>query len=109
MQPLVGYLLAGVMVGPYAPGFTADPALAMELAEIGVILLIPFEAGQIVEHARAANPSLDILARAHSSATVERLDRLGANLIVLRETEIAQRMLERGRGAPPPRRRPDPG
>ena len=40
VQPLVGYLLAGVMVGPYTPGFTADPALAAELAEIGVILLM---------------------------------------------------------------------
>ena len=40
VQPLVGYLLAGVLVGPYTPGFTADPALATELAEIGVILLM---------------------------------------------------------------------
>ena len=40
VQPLVGYLLAGVMVGPYTPGFEADPALAAELAEIGVILLM---------------------------------------------------------------------
>ena len=40
IQPLVGYLVAGVLVGPYTPGFTADPALAAELAEIGVILLM---------------------------------------------------------------------
>ena len=40
VQPLVGYLLAGVVVGPFTPGFTADPALAAELAEIGVILLM---------------------------------------------------------------------
>ena len=40
IQPLVGYLVAGVAVGPYTPGFTADPALAGELAEIGVILLM---------------------------------------------------------------------
>ena len=40
VQPLVGYLLAGVLVGPYTPGFEADPALAAELAEIGVILLM---------------------------------------------------------------------
>jgi CPA2 family monovalent cation:H+ antiporter-2 len=38
--PLVGYLLAGVLVGPYTPGFVADQALALELAEIGVILLM---------------------------------------------------------------------
>jgi CPA2 family monovalent cation:H+ antiporter-2 len=40
IQPLVGYLVAGVLVGPFTPGFTADPALAAELAEIGVILLM---------------------------------------------------------------------
>jgi CPA2 family monovalent cation:H+ antiporter-2 len=38
--PLVGYLLAGVMVGPYTPGFVADQALVPQLAEIGVILLM---------------------------------------------------------------------
>jgi CPA2 family monovalent cation:H+ antiporter-2 len=40
ISPIVGYLLAGVMVGPYTPGFVADQALANELAEIGVILLM---------------------------------------------------------------------
>ena len=40
ISPLVGYLLAGVAVGPYTPGFVADQALAHELAEIGVILLM---------------------------------------------------------------------
>ncbi|WP_081434157.1 YbaL family putative K(+) efflux transporter [Azorhizobium caulinodans] len=40
VSPLVGYLLAGILVGPFTPGFTADPELAMELAEIGVILLM---------------------------------------------------------------------
>jgi CPA2 family monovalent cation:H+ antiporter-2 len=39
-SPLIGYLLAGVVVGPYTPGFVADQALADELAEIGVILLM---------------------------------------------------------------------
>ena len=40
VSPLVGYLLAGVLVGPFTPGFVADAALAVELAEIGVILLM---------------------------------------------------------------------
>ncbi len=40
MAPLVGYLLAGVAVGPFTPGFVADAGLAAELAEIGVILLM---------------------------------------------------------------------
>jgi CPA2 family monovalent cation:H+ antiporter-2 len=40
ISPLVGYLLAGVALGPYTPGFVADQSLASELAEIGVILLM---------------------------------------------------------------------
>lgn len=40
MPPLVGYLVAGVLAGPYTPGFVADQSLAPELAEIGVILLM---------------------------------------------------------------------
>ena len=40
ISPLIGYLLAGVAVGPFTPGFVADQALATELAEIGVILLM---------------------------------------------------------------------
>ena len=40
VSPLVGYLLAGVLVGPFTPGYVADQALAQELAEIGVILLM---------------------------------------------------------------------
>ena len=40
VPPLVGYLLAGVMIGPGTPGFVADVALAGQLAEIGVMLLM---------------------------------------------------------------------
>ncbi len=40
LSPLVGYLLAGVFVGPFTPGFVADQHLATELSEIGVILLM---------------------------------------------------------------------
>jgi len=40
ISPLVGYLLAGVLVGPFTPGYVADQHLANELAEIGVILLM---------------------------------------------------------------------
>jgi CPA2 family monovalent cation:H+ antiporter-2 len=40
LSPLVGYLLAGVIVGPYTPGFVADATLASQLAEVGVILLM---------------------------------------------------------------------
>ena len=40
LPPLVGYLLAGIVVGPFTPGFVADAHLAPQLAEIGVILLM---------------------------------------------------------------------
>jgi CPA2 family monovalent cation:H+ antiporter-2 len=40
MPPLVGYLIAGVLVGPFTPGFVANAELANELSEIGVILLM---------------------------------------------------------------------
>jgi CPA2 family monovalent cation:H+ antiporter-2 len=40
LPPLVGYLLAGIAVGPFTPGFVADEGLAGQLAEIGVILLM---------------------------------------------------------------------
>ncbi|WON76158.1 YbaL family putative K(+) efflux transporter [Serratia sp. UGAL515B_01] len=40
ISPLVGYLAAGVIAGPFTPGFVADISLAPELAEIGVILLM---------------------------------------------------------------------
>jgi CPA2 family monovalent cation:H+ antiporter-2 len=40
LSPLVGYLLAGVVVGPFTPGYVADSGLASQLAEVGVILLM---------------------------------------------------------------------
>lgn len=40
ISPIVGYLLAGIAVGPFTPGFVADQNLANELAEIGIILLM---------------------------------------------------------------------
>jgi CPA2 family monovalent cation:H+ antiporter-2 len=40
LSPIVGYLLAGVLIGPYTPGFVGDVGLAQQLAEVGVILLM---------------------------------------------------------------------
>jgi CPA2 family monovalent cation:H+ antiporter-2 len=40
LSPIVGYLLAGVLIGPHTPGFAGDVHLAQQLAEIGVILLM---------------------------------------------------------------------
>ncbi len=40
LPPLVGYLIAGIAIGPFTPGFVADQGVANQLAEIGVILLM---------------------------------------------------------------------
>ena len=40
LPPLIGYLLAGIAIGPFTPGFVADQGVANQLAEIGVILLM---------------------------------------------------------------------
>ncbi|MDP4024020.1 YbaL family putative K(+) efflux transporter [Methylobacterium sp. NEAU 140] len=40
LSPLVGYLVAGTLIGPFTPGYVADQGLAQQLAEIGVILLM---------------------------------------------------------------------
>jgi CPA2 family monovalent cation:H+ antiporter-2 len=40
LSPIVGYLLGGVLIGPYTPGFVGDLHIAQELAEVGVILLM---------------------------------------------------------------------
>jgi CPA2 family monovalent cation:H+ antiporter-2 len=40
VSPLVGYLLAGILIGPFTPGYVADQKIADQLAEIGVILLM---------------------------------------------------------------------
>lgn len=40
LPPLVGYAIAGIIIGPFTPGFVADPAITGQLAEIGVMLLM---------------------------------------------------------------------
>ncbi|MDR3538397.1 MAG: YbaL family putative K(+) efflux transporter [Acetobacteraceae bacterium] len=80
-------------------GNAADPAVlqAANLPEARLLLVaIPeaFEAGQIVEQARIANPSLRIIARAHFDEAVEHLDRHGATVVVMGEREIARAMLD---------------
>ena len=40
LQPLIGYLIAGIAIGPFTPGFIADQNVANQLAEIGIILLM---------------------------------------------------------------------
>jgi CPA2 family monovalent cation:H+ antiporter-2 len=61
-----------------------------------LVVAIPeaFEAGQVVQQARAANPGLEIVARAHSDAEVEHLTGLGADVVIMGEREIARSMIE---------------
>ncbi len=54
-----------------------------------------FEAGQVISQARAKNPGLRIVARAHSAAEAEHLHKCGATEILMGEREIAQGMVER--------------
>ena len=61
VPPLVGYLLAGILIGPYTPGFVADVGLALQLAEIGVMLLmfgvgLHFSLGDLMSVKRIAVP-----------------------------------------------------
>jgi monovalent cation:H+ antiporter-2, CPA2 family len=61
LPPLVGYLVAGIVVGPFTPGFVADAKLAPQLAEIGVILLmfgvgLHFSVGDLLAVRRVALP-----------------------------------------------------
>jgi CPA2 family monovalent cation:H+ antiporter-2 len=61
LSPLVGYLLAGVVLGPFTPGYVADQALAPQLAEVGVILLmfgvgLHFSLSDLLEVRRVAVP-----------------------------------------------------
>ncbi|WP_375293370.1 YbaL family putative K(+) efflux transporter [Siccirubricoccus sp. G192] len=80
-------------------GNAADPevlAAANLAAARRLFVTIPdaFEAGQVIQQARALNPGLEILARAHSEEAVAHLTGLGATLAVMGEREIAHRMLE---------------
>ncbi len=79
-------------------GNAADPDV-LAAAAVGratrLFVAIPgsFEAGQVCEQARAENPALPIVARAHSDAEVEHLSRCGATLTIMGEAEIARAML----------------
>jgi len=80
-------------------GNAADPALiaAANLGEARCLLVaIPdaFEGGQVVQQARAINPKLLIIGRAHSEAEIEHLKKHGADLVVMGEHEIAKAMLD---------------
>lgn len=61
LPPLVGYLVAGIALGPHSPGFVGDVGLASQLAEVGVILLmfgvgLHFSPGDLMKVRRVALP-----------------------------------------------------
>jgi CPA2 family monovalent cation:H+ antiporter-2 len=61
IPPIVGYLLAGILIGPHTPGFVADLKLAEQLAEIGIVLLmfgvgLHFSLKDLMEVKRIAMP-----------------------------------------------------
>jgi CPA2 family monovalent cation:H+ antiporter-2 len=59
-----------------------------------------FEAGQVIENALELNPGLQVVARAHSDAEIEHLEKHGAQRVIMGEREIARGMLESvGQGA----------
>jgi CPA2 family monovalent cation:H+ antiporter-2 len=85
-------------------GNAASPALLARTDLVNARMLLvaireTFEAGQIVEQARAINPALRIIARAHSDAEIEYLQARGADLAIMGEQEIAKRMIEQARRA----------
>ncbi|HVM80026.1 MAG TPA: cation:proton antiporter [Stellaceae bacterium] len=86
LPPLLGYLLAGVVVGPFTPGFVADQRVVEELAEIGVALLLfgvglHFSLGDLVAVWRVAVPGslLQIAISAGLSFGVGRFIGFGAS------------------------------
>jgi monovalent cation:H+ antiporter-2, CPA2 family len=80
-------------------GNAADPEI-LHAAGLGVarclFVAIPdaFEGGQVVQQARAINPDLTIIARSHSEAETQHLQRHGATLVVMGEHEIAKTMID---------------
>jgi K+:H+ antiporter len=79
-------------------GNAADPEI-LKAANLGqarcLLVAIPdaFEGGQVVQQARAINPALSIIARAHSEPEIEHLMKHGATLVVMGEHEIAKAMI----------------
>ena len=101
-------------------GNAADPEAVQSanLREARCLLVaIPdaFEGGQVVQQARVINPVLPIIARAHSEEEIDHLVKLGANLVVMGEHEIAKAMIGDVEGVRSPTRgngddgAPDPG
>jgi CPA2 family monovalent cation:H+ antiporter-2 len=84
-----------VITGNATAGAVAKAAALARARWLVVAIPNAFEAGEIVEQARAVNPTLEIVARAHSDAEVDYLKGFGADFIIMGEREIARGMIER--------------
>jgi len=84
LSPIVGYLVAGIVVGPFTPGFVADRAVAHQLSGIGVILLLfgiglKFELKELAAVWRVAVPGALIQSAASTLVAALLLHLLGWN------------------------------
>jgi monovalent cation:H+ antiporter-2, CPA2 family len=95
-QPLARLREAGIetIIGNAAVPEVLGLANLPAARQLAVAVPNAFEAGQIVAQARAANPGIAIIARAHSDAEVEHLRSLGADAVIMGEREIARGMAE---------------
>ena len=118
LAPIVGYLVAGVVVGPFTPGFVADQPLAAELSEIGVILLmfgvgLHFSLGELLSVRKIAIPGAAVqisiatllgmllawtLGWSFGAGLVFGLALSVASTVVLLRALEVRRLLETGRG-----------
>jgi len=83
------------ILGPAAPGALIAAANVTGAKYLFIAIPDAFEAGQYAEQARALNPAIRIIARAHSDAEVDHLQKLGADIIIMGEREIARAMVAR--------------
>ncbi|QWF16006.1 YbaL family putative K(+) efflux transporter [Lysobacter capsici] len=118
LSPLVGYLIAGIIAGPFTPGFVGDQTLAPQLAEIGVILLmfgvgLHFSLGDLLEVKAIALPGAvvqiavatalgwgmaELLGWSHGAGLVFGLALSVASTVVLLRALEERRLVETGKG-----------
>ena len=108
LSPIVGYLLAGTLVGPHTPGFVADAKLAEQLAEIGVILLmfgvgLQFHVEELLAVRRVAVPGA--IAQSAVATALGASDRAGLRMGLVR----GDRLRDGARRRKHRRARPDSG
>lgn len=84
---------ADVIVGNAVDDKVLQSARLATAAKLLVAIPEGYDAGQIVQKARASHPDLTIVARAHSEEEVEHLNRLGAHNVIMGEREIATKMV----------------